>query len=168
MSNRTFKILYLTAIWSYAVAIASSLFPWVEIQHGVSHFTDQLRGLDYFEGVLVLLLGIVAILAVVLFRRSYVDWTIYLAPVAGLAITALVMYLAIDTSLLVDDAPLGVQARVGFGLVLLLFAGPLGFATSFAMVWEVFKSRKTGRDFFTGAEFDTGLPSWRASEAERR
>ena len=163
MSNRLFKVLFRTAIWSFAACMASSWLPWIQVNNG--SFTTDFRGTDYRQGNIVFLLGLAGILAVTLFKRSRATWTIHLAPLLGLAVTVMAVRHTIWTSLLVDDVP--VQARVGLGLVVLLFAGPLALATSSVMAWEVFKSRGAGRDFFAGPGLYTGLPWWRAHETEQ-
>lgn len=167
MSNYTFKVLYRTAIWSWAVSAVSSFLPWVRVKSGHA-FVFDVTGVKIVEGIAVLFLAVAATVAVVGFKRSRWKWAIYVPPLAGLVVTVIAMYGTILVSLLVGDMPMGDEARVGFGLVILLFAGPLALATSSAMAWEVFKLGETSRDFFAAPKLDTGLPWWRASEAERR
>ncbi len=99
----------------------------------------SVSGMNLAEGLIAFLLGALAIAGTVVFKRLGMKWAVVVAPVCGLGITGIAIYgmILLDrfTGAIEPD-----QVRVGFGLLVVLFAGPLILGVSSMVALEALRS----------------------------
>ena len=150
----TFRLMRRTVICVSALAMLSITFDWVRFSRneltlsqrevaGLRTFTVtvySIPGTSLVEGIAVFFLGLLAIGGVLVFRHMGLKWAAVVAPLCGLAIAGIAIYSAIIISELAGDVE-PADARVGFGLWFILFAGPLILGVSSMMALEVFRPK---------------------------
>ena len=146
------RLMHRTVLWSAVAVLASVLLPWVRFtQSGPSESYPgrivvsvySVSGMHLTEGVIVFLLGVLAIAGAVVFKRLEIKWAVVVAPICGLGITGIAVY-----GVILMDRFTGVidpdQLRAGFGLMLMLFGGPLILGVSSMQALEVIRSVGSG------------------------
>ncbi|MCQ3810270.1 MAG: hypothetical protein KTV68_06915 [Acidimicrobiia bacterium] len=150
MDGGTDRLMHRTVLWTAAVVLASVLFPWVRFTQSrpsesypgrIIVSVYSVSGINLTEGVVVFLLGALAIAGAVVCKHLSMNWAAAVAPVSGLGITGIAVY-----GMILTDRFTGAidpdQVRVGFGLLVILFAGPLILGVSLMMALEVLKSTR--------------------------
>ncbi len=149
--------------WTAVAVLASVMFPWVRFTQSrpsesypgrIIVSVYSVSGMNLIEGVIVFFLGALAIASVVVFKRLGMKWAVAVAPVCGLGITGIAVY-----GMILTDRFTGAidpdQIKVGFGLIVILFAGPMILGVSSMMALEALRSARA-------AQHKTGqTPSWR-------
>ena len=141
--------MHVAVFWSGVAVLVSMVFPWVRFTQSrpseaypgrIIVSVYSVNGMNLTEGVIVFLLGALAIAGAVVFKRLGIKWVVAIAPVCGLGITGIAIYGMILTERFTGAIDPD-QIRVGFGLIVVLFAGPLILGVSSMMALEAFRPK---------------------------
>lgn len=155
MTERAFAVVCQVARVSALAVLIGVLFPWVRIRGTATYLSDEgyavtvlpssVQGYETADGVFILILGIVAIVAIAVYRNVEKLWALVLASLSSLAITAVAIVDMVSLQRLAGDWPEPREATVHFGLYMVLVASVFLSIAIAALVREYAKKSKPDR-----------------------
>ena len=155
MTHRAFAAVCQAARVSALAVLVGVLFPWVRIQRTATYLSDEgyaitvlpssVEGYETADGVFIFIAGVVAIVAIAIYRSVERLWALVLAALSSLAITAVAIVDMVSLQRLTGDWPEPREASVHFGLYIVLVASVVLSAAIAALVREYTKTSKPDR-----------------------
>ena len=155
MSQRALAAVCQAARFSALLVLLGVLFPWVRVRGKATYLSDEgyaitvlpgsVEGFQTADGVCILILGIVAIVAIAIYKNVEKAWALVLASLSSLAITAVAIASMASLQRLARDWPEPREASVHFGLYMVLVASVVLSAAIAALVRDYTKKSKPDR-----------------------